>query len=89
MYIYVTIYLPVYVYFSAMHLHLQLLCIHTHEIHNYCVFTLMKIMMSSFFFFFLKKRDPDPGAWFQMHSISNKGLGCWDAMCLDGKVSVQ
>ena len=34
-----------------MHLHLQLLCIHTHEIHNYCVFTLMKIMMSSIFFF--------------------------------------
>ena len=36
-------------------MHLQLLCIHTHE-NN----------MSSIFFFFLKKRNPDPGAQFQM-----------------------
>ena len=45
-------YLYMYIYFSAMHL--QLLCIHTHENNDV------------FYFFFLEKKDPVPGAQFQM-----------------------
>ena len=53
-YMQICTYLYMHIYFSAMHL--QLLCVHTHE--NNDVFY--------FFFFFFKKRDPDPDAQFQM-----------------------
>lgn len=64
---YMYVLMCIYAYLHICKYVLTCICIYISVlcICNYFVFTLMKIMMSSIFFF-LEKRDPVPGAQFQM-----------------------